>query len=71
MRSEEEKTNTQVRSENCNPTEPTTPHLPNGKPRDQVGSSGFLQPEETASPLLYPRRLREDQSGSGSGHDRQ
>ena len=52
-------------------TEPTTPPIPNGEPRDRVGSSGFPHPEETVSPLLlHPRRPREEQKGKESGNDR-
>ena len=41
------------------PTEPTTPHVPIGKPRDRVGSSGCLHPEEAVS----LRRPRVEQGG--------
>ena len=50
------------------PTEPTTPHEPNCKSRDRVGSSGGPHPEEVVSPLLHLRRPRE---GAGTGGTRE
>ena len=53
------------------PIEPTTPHVPNGKPRDRVGSSECLHdPEGEVSPRLRPRRPQEEQGGDAVGHDK-
>jgi len=71
MRSEEaRKLSHKLDPETAPPTEPTTTHVPNGEPRDRVGSSGCLHPEERVNPLLHPRRSQGEKGGRANGHDK-